>query len=37
LIADVTTIVSKPGVAPVKHTATIPIAQPKPAKHGKKR
>lgn len=36
LIADVTTILSRPGMAPVKQTATIPIVQPKPAKHGKK-
>jgi hypothetical protein len=37
LSAHVTTIVTEPGLVPVKRTATIPIAQPKPAKHGKKR
>jgi hypothetical protein len=37
LSAHVTTIVTEPGLAPVKHTTTIPIVQPKPIKHGKKR
>ncbi len=37
LSAHVTTIITEPGLVPVKHTATIPIVQPKPAKHGKKR
>lgn len=37
LTADVTTIVAEPELAPVKHTAVIPIRQPKPAKHSKKR
>jgi hypothetical protein len=37
LSAHVTTIVTEPGLIPVKHTATIPITQPKPIKHGKKR
>jgi hypothetical protein len=37
LNVHVMTIVTEAGAGAVKHTATIPIAQPKPAKHGKKR
>jgi hypothetical protein len=37
LSAHVTTVITAPGLVPVRHTATITIAQPKPAKHGKKR
>ncbi len=37
LSVHVTTIVTEPGAGAVKHTATIPIAQPKPVKHAKKR
>ena len=36
LSVHVATIVKAPGVAPLKHTGTITITRPKPAKHGKK-
>lgn len=37
LNANVKTVVSVAGQAPLTHTATIPLSAPKPAKHGKKR
>jgi hypothetical protein len=36
LITRVVTVLSVPGLPPVKHTAKITISAPKPPKHGKK-